>query len=156
MKGHPKIVAMLNLRLSEEHTAIQQYRTHSAMCKNWGYKELAEYLAKRADDEKEHTEEIMERILFLGGIVDFSAIGEVKVGENVGEMFLLDQESEASAIAGYTDSIKLCVELEDFGTRTLMEHILLEETSHLSVIEENIQQITDIGIGCYLATKIGG
>lgn len=155
MKGHPKIIAMLNLRLSEEHAAIQQYSVHAAMCGNWGYSRLAAYFSDRAKEEIHHANELMGRILFLEGTPDFVDMTTVKIGENVVDMFLADQEAEIAAIAAFTESIDISVTLKDYGTRNLMEHLLTEEDAHLDVIEANISQITQMGIDNYLPVQMG-
>ena len=40
MKGNEKLIAVLNQRLADELTAINQYMVHSEMCENWGYSKL--------------------------------------------------------------------------------------------------------------------
>jgi bacterioferritin len=50
MKGDPKIIEQLNLRLSEELAAISQYMVHSEMDDNWGYAKLHDTVEKRAID----------------------------------------------------------------------------------------------------------
>lgn len=156
MKVSPEIIEMLNQRLSEEHSAFVQYKTHASMCKNWGYEKLSNYINERAEQEKEHAQELIDRILFLEGIPIFEAIAPVIVGNDVIEMFPADQESELTAIAGYTELIDLCVANKDFGTRKLAEHILEEEEEHLNTIEGNIAQITKSGIENYLIVQIEG
>lgn len=156
MKVNPIIITTLNNLLASEHAAYVQYTTHAQMCKNWGYFKLAEYLTKRADDEKEHALELIDRILFLEGKPFFTGIDPVDVGNTVGEMFPVDKDSELKAIADYVEAITLAVENKDFGTRKLLEHILEEEEVHLNDIEMNMTQITNSGIDNYLAIQIGG
>ena len=155
MKGHPEIIEMLNLRLSEEHAAIQQYSVHAAMCGNWGYSRLTAYFSDRAKEETHHANELMAKILFLDGVPDSVDMTAVKIGETVPEMFLADQEAEIAAIAGYTESIDISVKLKDYATRNLMEHLLTEEIDHLDTLENNIAQITQMGIDNYLSVQIG-
>lgn len=156
MRGNPEIITMLNERLAEEHAAVQQYSAHAAMSANWGYKKLTEYLLKRASEEVEHSKELMDRILFLEGTPDVTKMGIVEIGETVSDMFLMDKEAELIAVAGYTELIELANSNKDFGTRKLAEHILEEEENHVNEIESNISQITQAGIGPYLAMQIGG
>jgi len=40
MKGNAKLITVLNQRLADELTAINQYMVHSEMCENWGYGKL--------------------------------------------------------------------------------------------------------------------
>ncbi len=70
MKGNDKLIAMLNMLLADELTAINQYMVHSEMCKNWGYGELHEVIEKRAITEMKHAEMHIGRIIFLEGLAD--------------------------------------------------------------------------------------
>jgi bacterioferritin len=36
LKGNDKLLALLNLLLSQERTAIAQYVIHAEMCDHWG------------------------------------------------------------------------------------------------------------------------
>lgn len=156
MKGDPKVIQMLNDRLSAEHAGVVQYVTHAAMCENWGYEKLAKYISNRAREEMKHISMIMDRILFLEGIPTLINIGSVEVGDNVGQMFLNDQIQEKNAITGYTEGVDISVECKDFATRKLMELILEEESNHMNIIEANIAQIVQMGIDNYLPVQIEG
>jgi bacterioferritin len=156
MKGDPEIIAMLNARLADEHAGIVQYVTHAGMLDNWGYARLAAYILDRAKSEMRHAGLVLDRILFLDGTPDLAIIHAVNIGADVEEMFANDQDKELTAIAGYTEGVDLAVKLKDFGTRDLMEKILIEEDDHLNVIEGNITQIGQIGINSYLAVQIEG
>jgi len=57
----------LNDLLADELTAINQYIVHAEMCDNWGYKELAGVIEKRAITEMKHAEKHIKRIIFLEG-----------------------------------------------------------------------------------------
>lgn len=154
MKVDSSVINMLNARLAEEHAAYVQYTTHAAMVANQGYVKLAAYIKERAEQEREHAQELIDRILFLEGTPIFEIVAPVTVGKDVIEMFPLDQTSEINAIAGYAEGINLCVANNDFGTRKLLEHILEEEEAHLNRIEENITQIVNSGVENYLIAQV--
>lgn len=156
MKGDPKVIAKLNELLASEHAAIVQYSTHARMMANWGYDKLAEYITERTNQEREHAQELIDRILFLEGVPLFENIDAVNVGSTVLEMFPNDQTSEITAINAYTEGIELAVAEKDYTTRALLEHILGEEQKHLNDIESNIYQITQSGVDNYLIAQIGG
>jgi len=154
MKGSEKVIAMLNERLAAEHAGIVQYATHAAMCENWGYSKLSAYIMTRAKEEMKHAGMLLDRILFLEGVPTLINVGNVEIGEDVANMFLNDQKQEFSAITGYTDGVEIAVEAKDFATRKLMELILEEENEHMNVVEANIAQIIQMGIGNYLPVQI--
>jgi bacterioferritin len=155
MKGSPVVIAYLNTLLASEHAAIVQYTTHARMCENWGYGKLVEYITERMNQEKEHAQELMDRILFLDGVPLFEKIDAVNVGSTVLEMFPNDQTSEITAINLYTEGVCIAVVEKDFTTKILLEHILGEEEKHLNDIESNIAQIINSGIDNYLIVQIG-
>lgn len=154
MKGSPEVIAMLNTRLAEEHAAIAQYATHSGVCENWGYKKLAAYIKGRAVQEMKHAGMLLDRILFLEGFPDLINLAPVNVGSSVLEMFPVDKEAELAAIAGYAEGIMLSMKNNDVGTMCLLQCILQDEEKHLDEIEQNIAQITQMGIEEYLPVQI--
>ena len=50
MKGNEKLLTVLNQRLPDELTAINQYMVHSEMCENWGYCKHHLAIKKQAKD----------------------------------------------------------------------------------------------------------
>ncbi len=154
MKGNEKIIKQLNARLAEELTAINQYMVHAEMCDNWNYKKLHDMIQKRAIDEMKHAEKLIARILFLEGRPIVSELKKMQIGAEVPKMHENDRGSEASAIKGYNESIRVAVEVGDNGTRELFESILKEEEGHIDMIEAQLDQIKQIGTQTYLVEQI--
>lgn len=154
MKGHEKILELLNARLSEELTAINQYMVHSEMCDNWGYDRLHSAIEKRAIDEMKHAEKIIGRILFLEGIPNVSQLQKMFIGKDVPSQIDNDLASELDAAKAYNESIKVAVELGDNGTRELFESILEDEEAHIDWLEAQRDQIAQMGLSQYLAGQI--
>src|SRR5512136_2358883 len=141
MKGNDKIIMKLNDLLADELTAINQYMVHSEMCANWGYERLHKATEKRSIDEMKHAEKLIARILFLEGKPIVSNLNKIHIGAEVEKMHVYDHEAEEAAIRGYNESIRLCVEVGDNGTRELLESILREEEGHIDLIESQLDQI---------------
>jgi bacterioferritin len=154
MKGKTKIIDTLNLMLTDELTAINQYMVQSEMCANWGYDRLHEAAEKRAIDEMKHAEKLIARLLFLEGRPIVSTLNKIHIGDTVEAQHKSDIEAEMGAIKGYNDAIKLCVDLGDNGTRELCEDILEDEEEHLDWLEAQLDQIAQIGIQAYLAEQL--
>jgi bacterioferritin len=154
MKGNDKIIAKLNFLLADELTAISQYMVQAEMCANWGYKELAEVIEKRAIGEMKHAEKHVARIIFLEGQPLVSELNKVHIGETVEAFHKNDWESEDGAIQAYNDAIKLAVEVGDNGTREMLEGILKDEEDHIDWIEAQLDQIKQMGIQVYLSEQI--
>jgi len=154
MKGNEKVIEQLNARLAEELTAINQYFVHGEMCENWGYERLHAMIRKRSIDEMKHAEKLISRILFLEGQPIVSNLNKLHIGAEVGKMHLYDHEAEVAAIRGYNESIRICVETGDNGTRELLETILREEEGHIDLIESQLDQIKQMGVQNYLVEQI--
>lgn len=154
MKGHEKIIALLNDLLADELTAISQYMVHSEMCANWGYKKLHEAAEKRAIDEMKHAEKLIGRILFLEGQPVVSQLNKMNIGASVEEQLKSDLAAEAGAIKAYNDGIRLCLELGDNGSRELIDANLHDEEEHLDWLEAQLDQINQMGLQNYLLGQL--
>ena len=154
MKGNLKIINMLNDRLADELTAINQYIVHSEMCANWGYDKLHHIIEKRAIEEMKHAEKLIARILFLEGSPTVSKLNKVLIGSGVQEQLNNDWKAEAGAVKDYNDDIKLAVAAGDNGTRELLESILVDEEAHIDWLEAQLDQVKQIGIQNYLSQQI--
>lgn len=154
MKGHEKIIALLNDLLADELTAISQYMVHSEMCANWGYKKLHEAAEKRAIEEMKHAEKLIGRILFLEGQPIVSQLNKINIGAAVEAQLKNDLAAEAGAIQAYNDGIRLCLELGDNGSRELIDDNLHDEEEHLDWLEAQLDQINQMGLQNYLLGQL--
>lgn len=155
MKGNKKLIEALNARLAEELAAINQYFVHAEMCEDWGYGALQGAIKQRSIHEMKHAEKLIERILFLEGQPIVSKLGPISIGKKVEEMHQKDWNAEEDAIKKYNETIRLAAELGDNGTKTILEAILKDEEEHIDWLEEQQDQIEQMGIQCYLAEQIG-
>lgn len=155
MKGSKKVIELLNKALADELAAINQYMVHSEMSHNWGYDFLHKEIEKRAIQEMKHAEALIERILFLEGIPIVSKLSEIKIGKDVKEMMDVDLNAELTAVKDYNESARVCVEESDNVSKLLFENLIKDEEAHVDWIENQIEQINQMGIAVYLlkATK---
>jgi bacterioferritin len=154
MKGNAKLITALNEVLTGELTGINQYFVHSKMCANWGYKRLAEKGRQESIGEMKHADEVIERILYLEGIPNMQRLGKVHVGESVPEQLKLDHTLEVEAVVRLNQAIALAVEVDDNGTRELLEEILVSEEEHIDWLEAQLELIKQVGVENYLAQQI--
>ena len=155
MKGNQKLIDALNERLAEELGAINQYFVHAEMCEDWGYESLQAAIKQRSIQEMKHAEQLIERILFLEGRPIVSNLGPITIGKKVEEMHAKDLNAEVDAVKNYNDTIKLAVEVGDNGTKSMLEAILADEEEHLDWLEEQQDQIEQMGIQIYLSEQRG-
>jgi bacterioferritin len=154
MRGHERIIALLNDVLTAELTAINQYFIHARMCENWGYERLWKKLREESIGEMRDADRIIERILYLEGMPNLQRLGKVNVGQTVPEQFRLDLEVERDAIQRLNDGIELARSLGDNGSRDLLEDILEGEEDHANWLEAQLNLITQMGEAHYLAQQI--
>ncbi len=154
MKGNDQVIDTLNVLLREELTAINQYMVHAEMCDDWGYKRLHELVEKRSIEEMQHASKLIERILFLDGFPIVSQLNEIHIGTSVDKQFHNDRASEVTAIQLYNKGIKQTTELDDNGTRELLESILKDEEAHIDWLESQLDQIEQMGLKNYLVEQI--
>jgi len=153
MKGNPQILKVLNERLAEELTAISMYMVHSEMCANWGLEKLHQAFEKQAIDEMKHAEMLIGRILFLEGSPTVSKLNHMKIGANVTDMIVADEDAESGAIKNYNETIAAAVKAGDNGTRELIAKILLDEERHVDWAETQRELIAQMGLQNYVANQ---
>ncbi len=154
MKGNEKMIEHLNLRLTEELTAINQYMVHAELCNNWRYEKLHKEIEKRAILEMKHAEKLIARVLFLDGRPVVSNLNKMHIGDEVPKMHMNDHMLEVDALRGYNESISVAAELGDNGTREMLESILKDEEEHIDDIESHLDQIKQMGVENYLSGQI--
>jgi bacterioferritin len=153
MKGNPQVLERLNQALRDELTAINQYFLHAEMCENWKYERLAKYIKKQSIDEMKHAEKLMERILFLDGTPSMEPL-DLTIGSDVKEMLQSDLKLELGAVASYNESIRICVEQRDNGSRDLFVNLLKDEEGHVDWLEAQAHQIKELGYERYLSMQL--
>lgn len=153
MKGDERLIKKLDELLCEELTAINQYMVHSEMCANWGYERLHGAVEKRAMQEMHHAEDLIARIIFLEGTPTVSRLNQIRIGADIPKQIQSDLEIELQGLKQYNEAIHLADEAGDAATRELLESIIKEEDSHVDWLEEQLDQIAQLGTPLYLSTQ---
>jgi bacterioferritin len=153
VKGNAKLIATMNDLLADELTAINQYMVHSEMCSNWGYQRLHKKVEHRAIEEMKHAEKLIARIIFLEGIPKVDKLNKISIGSTVPAQFAGDLKAEMGAIAAYNKAVHLADEAGDATTRAMLEEIAHDEDRHIDWLEEQLDQIKQMGAEVYLSTQ---
>lgn len=156
MKGNAQVIELLNLCITNELTAINQYMLHSRIFANWGYQYLGEHERKESIDEMKHADKFIERVLFLDGLPNVQRIGKIKIGQTVPEALQSDLALELVAIPVLNKGIQLCRDVGDNGSEILLGEILSSEEEHVDWIEAQLVLIKQAGEKNYLAQQIRG
>jgi bacterioferritin len=153
MKGNAKLIKTMNDLLADELTAINQYMVHSEMCSNWGYEKLHKKIERRAIEEMKHAERLIGRIIFMEGLPRVDKLNKINVGPTVPVQFANDLKGEIGAIAAYNQAVHLADEVGDTTSRAMLEQIAGDEDRHIDWLEEQLDQIKQMGVEVYLSTQ---
>src|SRR5512147_2553933 len=137
-----RTIQILNEALATEIVCVLRYMHHYFMATGVHGRSVANEFKEHADDEREHSEEIAERIQQLGGKPDYNpasllqrSISQYKEGEDLGDMIREDLIAERMVIEVYQEMIRYFGN-NDPTTRIMLEHILSEEEDHASDLSD--------------------
>ena len=150
MLRDPKVVEHLNIQLTNELTAINQYFLHARTLQHWGVTKLGQHEYHESIDEMKHADSLIERILFLDGLPNVQRLDKVVVGEDVQEILRADLQLEQKAMADLREGIAYCETVRDFVSRDLLLRILTAEEEHVDFIDRQMDLIKQIGIERYI------
>jgi bacterioferritin len=154
MKGHAKVLEILNDLLTNELTSVNQYFVHAKMCENWGYQRLASKVREESIDEMKHADKLISRILYLEGVPNLQRLNKVNVGQTVHEQLRLDHDLEKGAIGFLQTSIETVRSLGDYGSFELLNDILVSEEEHADWLEAQLSLVEQVGLENYLSQQI--
>ncbi len=156
MQGIPVVIDRLKTLLTAELTAADQYFAHSRMFANWGFHRLYERVAHERDEELEHADRLVRRILFLEGIPDVGSRGTMSIGKDVPEILKNDLAYELSVVAALKDAIALCEREKDYETRHILRELLADtEEDHTHWLEQQLGLIDKLGLPNYQQSAAG-
>lgn len=154
MKGSAEVVAYLVKLLKGELAARDQYFVHSRMYEDWGFQRLYQRLDHEMQEETEHADALLKRILFLEGVPDMTP-DAVRVGQDVPDMLRKDLEVEYEVRQALADGIALCEQHQDYVSRDILVAQLKDtEEDHAYWLEIQLGLIERIGLQNYLQSQI--
>jgi bacterioferritin len=154
MKGNSKVIAQLQKLLASELAAIDQYFIHSRMYEDWGYTKLYERLDHETQEERQHADRLIKRMLFLEATPDLSQRDGLRIGADVTDMLKNDLQLEYDVAADLKEAIALCEQEGDYQTREILE-VLLQDTEedHAYWLERQLALIEKLGMQNYLQSQ---
>lgn len=156
MKGSAKVIEQFQKLLAGELAAIDQYFIHSRMYEDWGLSELYERIKHETEEEMEHADALIRRLLFLEATPDLSKRDGLNVGASVPEMLKNDLDLEYSVVTLLRDAIQVCEQENDFQSREILEKLLADtEEDHAYWLEKQLGLIDKLGLQNYLQSKMG-
>jgi bacterioferritin len=139
------LIKDLDKAYCDEWLAYYAWSYMAAVVEGKGTEDMQEYLSKIAKDELEHSQELAERIIELGGLptnnlaaieknANFPYPGVMKKLSDYDEIISLVTAGEAHAIEVYNKLAKKTFG-KDHRTYQLVTHILAEEVAHEELFE---------------------
>ncbi|MCP5301313.1 MAG: bacterioferritin [Chromatiaceae bacterium] len=157
MKGSKKVVEQLQSLLNGELAARDQYFIHSRMYKDWGLQALYERIDHEMQEETEHADALIERMLFLGAQPDLSTPDRLRVGKDVPEMLQHDLDVEYEVTDALKHAIQVCEKEHDYDTRMILTRLLDDtEMDHAYWLEQQLGLIKRVGLKNYLQAQMQG
>jgi len=154
MKVNAEMVKHLNIILKNELTAINQYFLHSRMLKIQGIHRLAAKEYEESIDEMKHADQLIYRILFIGGLPNLQDLGKLMIGEKPEEMLRADLTMEYDNHKDLLKAHEVAQETGDVVSEVLLEDILKSEEDHIDWLKQQIRLIESMGVENYLQTQV--
>jgi bacterioferritin len=155
MQGDAKVLERLNAALSGELTNIAQYITQAELCDNWGYSKMGAIHKKRAIEEMKHAEKLIERIVFLDAVPIIDVKLTPRIGTTVQQQLEIDLEDETQTTKNYNQSVAVCRDCKDDGSRDLFTDLIEDEEEHVDLLEAQLHSISEMGIANFLQQMSG-
>ncbi|NQD93931.1 bacterioferritin, partial [Pseudomonas sp. CrR25] len=131
-----------------------QYFVHSRLYADWGFGKLYERINHEMEEETQHADALLQRILFLEGVPDMAA-NPFSFGQNVPQMLRLDLALEYEVRAALSKGIELCERYQDYQSRDILLAQLKDtEEDHAYWLEIQLQLIDTLGLENYLQAQI--
>ncbi len=155
MKGSKKVIEQLQTLLNGELAARDQYFAHSRMYRDWGLNKLYERINHEMEEETEHADRLIERLLFLEAKPDFSSQDKVDTGSTVPDMLKKDLKVEYQVVKALKKAIKVCEDEQDYDSREILLKLLDDtEMDHAYWLEQQLGLIDKTGLQNYLQSQM--
>lgn len=154
MRGNPEVIDYLNKLLTGELAARDQYFIHSRMYNDWDLGKLYERINHEMQEETEHADQLIRRILFLEGKPNMRP-DDINIGTHVKDMLESDLRLELHVRQALADGIKLCESKGDYVSRDMLRAQLQDtEEDHAYWLEKQLGLIEKMGIENYHQSQV--
>lgn len=145
VRSDQTVLGYLGRALSLELSAVQQYSTQARLVATWGLSDASASFRKEADEEIQHADRIIERMLALGAAPGSSQLRPVTLAADLSGLLQENQRFEAEVIDMYRNAARYCASIGDHDSRVFFEELLKEEQGHLAELQGWLQKLQKAG-----------
>ena len=154
MRGNPEVVDYLNMLIGGELAARDQYLIHSRMYEDWGLSKIFERIDHESQEEAQHADALIRRVLFLDGTPNMNHDG-IETGTDVVTCLKADLALEYHVRDKLAQGVKLCEEKGDYVTRDMLRQQMTDtEEDHTYWLEKQLGLIELIGLQNYIQSQM--
>lgn len=154
MKGDKEVIRSLNKVLGQSLIAINQYFLHARIARHWGLEALNESFYKQSIAEMKWSDDLIARILLLGGLPNLQDYGKMFIAEDVPEMIDCNLRLERQKFAIITDAVTLCETQSDYVSRQLLVTLKDGNEEYEDWLETQEDLIESIGVERYIQSQM--
>ena len=154
MKGDKEVIRALNKVLGQSLIAINQYFLHARIARHWGLEALNENFYKQSIAEMKWSDDLIARILLLGGLPNLQDYGKMFIGEDVPELIDCNLRLEKQKFAILTDAIELCESKADYVSRQLLTILKDGNEEYQDWLETQEDLTESMGVERYIQSQI--
>lgn len=154
MKGEKQVIQALNKVLGQSLIAINQYFLHARIARHWGLEALNDNFYKQSISEMKWSDDLIARILLLGGLPNLQDLGKMFIAEDVAEMIDCNLRLEKQKFDIITDAITLCEQHRDYVSRQLLVKLKDGNEEYDDWLDTQQDLIRDLGIQNYTQSQI--
>lgn len=141
------VLGYLGRALSLELSAVQLYSTHARLVATWGLADAAARLRHEAEEELQHADRLIERMLAVGVAPSASQLRPVKLGRDLAELLVINQQFEQDVIQLYHAAASHSARVGDHDSRLFFTGLLEEERAHHQELLEWQTQLHNGSVG---------
>ena len=154
MKGDKDIIRALNKVLGQSLIAIKQYFLNARIARHWGLESLNDSFYKQSIAEMKWSDDLIARILLLGGLPNLQDYGKMFIAEDVPEMIDCNLRLEKQKFDIITDAITLCEMQQDYVSRQLLVTLKDGNEEYQDWLETQEDLMKDVGIENYIQSQM--
>lgn len=154
MKGDKEVIRSLNKVLGQSLIAINQYFLHARVARHWGLEALNDAFYKQSIAEMKWSDDLIARILLLGGLPNLQDLGKILIGEDVPEIIDCNIRLEKQKFDIITDAIALCETHRDYVSRQLLVTLKDGNEEYEDWLDTQEDLIKAVGVQNYIQSQM--